>query len=247
MTLRRRCDEARLAILLLTRLPLGRLAETVPSLSDARWAFPLAGFPLGMIGWVVFALSGWVGLPPLSASVATICALSLATGGLHHDGLADFADGIWGGDDVEQRLEIMRDSRIGSYGVLALIIALGLQASALADLTPDVGLIEFLFIAVASRLTMLSVLIALPAARSDGLGKSAAGGGWRQIIPGLVLFLTLGLFCTSHFVAFLPMAAFAAGITLFSRKRLGGQTGDVLGATQLITEIAGWTTLAALT
>ncbi|MCL6285973.1 adenosylcobinamide-GDP ribazoletransferase [Ruegeria sp. 2012CJ41-6] len=219
MNLRRRADEARVAVMLLTRLPVGRTGEPNPALNDTRWAFVLAGLPVGLIGWAVFALGGWIGLPPLTASFAAIAAMVLVTGGLHHDGLADFADGIWGGSTDQRRLEIMRDSRIGSYGVLGLILALGLQASALTGLGPDKMLTSFLFIAVASRLSMLSVLLVLPAARPDGLGQSAAGRGWQQIVPGLLLALVLCLFNPALLATLPPMAALTAGVAHVSQKK----------------------------
>ena len=104
---------------------------SAPEITHARWAFPLAGVPLALIVWAVLAGAGALGLPPLVGGLLGVTALVLATGGLHHDGLADFSDGM-GGRDRAQRLEIMRDSRVGSYGVLALILAVGLGAATLA-------------------------------------------------------------------------------------------------------------------
>ena len=124
---RRRLPEIRLALMLLTRLPVGQFAGTPPEITHARWAFPLVGLPLALIAWAVLAGAAALGLSPLVGGVLAVTALVLATGGLHHDGLADFADGM-GGRDPEQRLAIMRDSRVGSYGVLALILAVVLVA-----------------------------------------------------------------------------------------------------------------------
>ena len=120
-TLRRRLDEARLALMLLTRLPVGRLKDPVPSLAEARWAYPLVGLVIGAIAWVAHHGALMLGLGPLPAALVALGAMVLVTGALHHDGLADFADGLGGGRDPDHRLEIMRDSRIGSYGALALI------------------------------------------------------------------------------------------------------------------------------
>ena len=172
MTLRRPLDELRLAMMMLTRLPMGRLADPAPTLTQARWAFPLVGLPLGLVAWAVFAGASALNLPGLTCAFATLAALAALTGGLHHDGFADFADGA-GGRDQTQRLEIMRDSRVGSYGVIALIFAVGLAASALSALPASAGA-GFVLVSVASRLAMLILLDTLPPARMDGLGHMAA-------------------------------------------------------------------------
>ncbi|MCR8549011.1 adenosylcobinamide-GDP ribazoletransferase [Salipiger sp. P9] len=248
MTACRRIDEARLALMLLTRLPVGRF-ETPPDMAAARWVYPLAGVPVGLIGWAAFAGGTALGLAPLVAALVALAALALTTGGLHHDGLADFADGM-GGRDRARRLEIMRDSRIGSYGVLALVLVLALGAASLAELpvTPR-GAAALLLSAVASRLLMLVVLDTLPPARGDGLGQMASGGrgsraGW---LPGgalaVLLCLPLG---GAGLAALLVMALTALVLARRAQARLGGQTGDVLGAVQLCSETAGWLVLGAL-
>ncbi|ETX28270.1 adenosylcobinamide-GDP ribazoletransferase [Roseivivax isoporae] len=242
----RRLSEAQVALMLMTRLPAGRIRGAVPHLAAARWAYPLAGLPVGLIVWAVLAGALQADVPPLAAAFAAIAAGVLATGGLHHDGLADFADGIGGGRDAAHCLEIMRDSRIGSYGVLALVLALGLGAAALAGTSPPLAAI--LCAAVASRLAMLAVLDLLPPARDDGLGRSAsARGPGRAWIPGAVtvaiLWAASGAAAT---VALAVMAAAAVPVALLARRRIGGQTGDVLGAVQVTAETAGWVALAAL-
>ncbi len=237
MSIAGRAREARLAVTMLTRLPAGRIGHP-PSLAASAWAFPLVGLLPGLAVWAVFAALGG----PVGAFAACLAG-ALVTGGLHHDGLADFADGIGGARDRAQVLEIMRDSRIGSYGVLALVFAVALQALSMADAAP--GLAAFLFLGVASRLAMLAAMTRLPAAREDGLGRMAAGG--RGLWPGAALTAALGLWLGAAAIpALVALGLAAAAVARLARKRIGGQTGDVLGAAQLAAEVAGWVTLATL-
>ena len=169
------------------------------------------------------------------------------TGGLHWDGLADCADGLGGGHDRTRALEIMRDSRIGSYGVLALVFAIGLGASALAQFDGAVPLAAALVLGVSSRLAMVLLLLALPPARADGLGRQGAGIPASALLPGAICALVLIAWAGLAGLAALAACVIAAGsIGTLARRRLGGQTGDVLGATQVCAEILGLIALAAL-
>ncbi len=241
--LRRRWDEARLALMLLTRLPAGRIDGT-PDLAAARWAYPLVGLPIGLAAGAVHWGALWLGASGAVSAVAALAALVAVTGGLHHDGLADFADGMAGAERA-RRLEIMRDSRIGSYGVLALGLTLAAMGAALADLGTDATPAAFVAIAVVSRCAMLAALVLLPPARGDGLGAAANGQGAGALLAGgaiaLVCLLPLG--APAAPVAF-AIGAAAAAIALTARQRLGGQTGDALGAVQLASEAAGWLVLS---
>jgi adenosylcobinamide-GDP ribazoletransferase len=135
ISLSRVCAECAAALQLLTRLPPQWLWAGVPApLVRSVWAWPLIGGLLGALGGLVDALARWLGLPPALAALWTLASLLLLTGALHEDGLVDAADGIFGGGDPARRLAIMRDSRIGAFGALALILSLGLRASALAAL-----------------------------------------------------------------------------------------------------------------
>ena len=241
-----RISQMRLAMMMLTRLPVGYLNDPVPTLAQARWAFPLIGLPVGLICWAVFSGAIALGLPPLTLGVIAVAAMAFITGGLHFDGLSDFADGL-GGRDTEQRLEIMRDSRIGSYGALVMILVSLAMASAIGTMVSGIqALLAFLLMAVASRMLMLAVLDLLPPARTDGLGKSASGTA-RLWIPGLALLVGLTLIWGFAALGVLAAMAFVAVmIAQLARKRLGGQTGDVLGAIQLSTETTGWVLISAL-
>ncbi len=246
MTPRRLLDEARLALMLLTRLPAGQLDDPAPSLAQARWAFPLVGIPVAIIGWGVQAGGASMGLPPLAAAILALGAMVLATGALHHDGLADFADGIGGGRDRARRLEIMRDSRIGSYGVLALIFAIALQMASLLGFDGGAPLVAFTFIAIGSRLAMVVLIDWMPPARPDGMGSLAAGGAWNSVLPGAIALVALApLLGLQAVVAVAAMAIAALVVALLAQRKIGGQTGDVLGAAQLSADVAGWLALAA--
>jgi adenosylcobinamide-GDP ribazoletransferase len=235
----RRVEEARLALLLLTRLPAGRLAEPAPTLAAARWAYPLVGLVVGALAAAAQAGALAVGLGPVAAAVLALAVAALVTGALHLDGLADFADGIGGGRDRAHALLIMRDSRIGSYGVIALFFALGLAVAGLADMEPGMAPAALLLAATGSRLAMLVVLDRLPPAREDGLGRSASGtapGAW--IAGAVAVGLLAAWIGPASIPALLAMALAALAVSRLALRRIGGQTGDVLGATQVTAEVA---------
>ncbi|SEL88359.1 cobalamin-5'-phosphate synthase [Roseivivax marinus] len=248
MSARRRIAEAQVAVMLLTRLPAGRLRDPVPTLAEAQWAYPLVGLPVGLLCWLVLAGALWAGLPEPVAAMLFLVANAMVTGALHHDGLADFADSIGGGRDRAHCLEIMRDSRIGSYGALALILALGCQATALVSMDASLSVVQVLSITVTSRLAMLVVMQFAPAARRDGLGHSA-GGQSVAVLPvgavaGLLLLLATGSGASSFAMVIASMAGLAVVLRL-AWRRLGGYTGDVLGAVLMTFETICYVVLSA--
>ncbi|MDR5652858.1 adenosylcobinamide-GDP ribazoletransferase [Ruixingdingia sedimenti] len=233
----------RLALMVLTRLPAGRLAAP-PPLGAAAWAFPVAGAIAALIPAGVFALA-FAALPPLLAALLALAAGMAITGALHEDGLADLADGFGGGRTRERKLEIMRDSRIGSYGVLALILSVGLRAGALAA-APDAGAGALALVAVgtASRAPLAAVMAALPPARAEGLAAAAGAPS----VPVWALSVALGLGALLALPApGLSLAALALAVLAMAwltRRQIGGHTGDSLGATQQAGEVALWLVLA---
>ena len=245
--MRARLREVQLAVMLLTRLPAGRLAEPVPPLGAAAWAFAAVGLVAGAVLWVVLHGALALGVAPLGAAVLALAAGAWLTGGLHHDGLADCADGLGGGRDRAHALEIMRDSRIGAFGVLALVLVIALGAAALAQAGARLGLAQALLVGVTSRWGMAAALWALPAARPEGLGQQAHGMSAKALLPGALLMGVLVVMAGAGALLVLAlMAATAAVLAWRAWRRLGGQTGDVLGAVQLASETAGWVGLAAL-
>ncbi len=236
---------------LLTRLPVGWLVgDGVPYRPGrAIWTYPLAGAVVGGVQAGCVWLGHAAAAPPVLVAGWTLVAAVLLTGGLHEDGLADMADGFGGGRTPERRLEIMRDSRIGSYGALALVLTLAIRGAALASIatqTPWKAAGCLIAAGALSRAAMLPV-VSLPPARPDGLGRSlgtpsvAAKLAMLSIAVSIVV-VTLG---TRLALGFLSLAALlGAGIALHARARIGGRTGDVLGACVIVVE-CGLLTLAA--
>ncbi|WP_347267283.1 adenosylcobinamide-GDP ribazoletransferase [Paracoccus sp. (in: a-proteobacteria)] len=251
----RRLAEAATALVWLTRLPAGRLIGTpAPVLAQAAWAFPLAGLAVGLLAALVLALAAVLHLPPGLAALLAVGAMIWTTGALHEDGLADLADAA-GARTPERRLEIMRDSRIGSYGVLALIMVTGLRVMAVAALMARDALLAqaaLVGMAMASRAGVVVALAVMRPARADGLGRAAGRPGGGALAVALC-FGAAALLLPSCWLG-LPgwmglIAAVAAAQAWLARRAgraLGGQTGDVLGALQQVGEAAGHLALLVL-
>ncbi len=240
MSLRGRLAEVQLAVMMLTRLPAGRITGDAPDLSAARWAFPFVGLLIGGLTWAAHAAATALGLPPMVSAGIALAVLALVTGALHFDGLADYADGIGGGRDKSHALEIMRDSRVGSYGVLAMILVSLLWVGSVAAAAPDLW--EFLYAAVLSRAAMVVVQEALPLARTDGMAQLASGrSNAARIVVAVLAVVALVVWPVQSVVC----ALFAALIAFQAKRKIGGQTGDVLGAVQFLTETAIWITFAS--
>jgi adenosylcobinamide-GDP ribazoletransferase len=221
------------AVMVLTRLPIGGLSRPAIEPSACVWAYPLVGIFIGAVGGAVFSVGSFLTLPPL---ISAICAV-----GLHEDGLADTADGLGGGRSRERKLDIMRDSRIGSFGALALILSVTLRVAAASTLAQPAPVITALIVAaVAGRGAMILPLLALQPARNDGLAAPLAATSRSRLWIGLLL---------TTFVALLPhglpawLAAAAAGcfVAWLARRQIGGYTGDILGAVEQVAECAAMT------
>src|SRR5579864_5025125 len=122
-------DDLLIAAAFLTRMPIPTPAVLPGRLAQASWAFPLVGVGVGLLGGLAYAFAAWLGLPTLAAALIAVAGTAALTGALHEDGLADTADGFGGGATPEAKLTIMRDSRNGAYGVLALIFSVALRAA----------------------------------------------------------------------------------------------------------------------
>lgn len=234
------------ALGLLTRLPVPvDGTRAMARGAAAAWAYPLAGATVGALAGAVHGLALWLGLPQALAAGLAVGALVIITGALHEDGLADTADGLWGGWTRERRLEIMRDSRIGSYGVVALVLVIGLRTGALAALPPAWVWLALVGGGALSRAAMVGVWAMLPPARPDGL--SATTGQPRTRTAWLALGLGVGAAALTCGMAGALAATVGLGgaavVGLVARTKIGGQTGDVLGAAQQVAETA---TLLAL-
>ena len=238
-----RVEELKAGIVFCTRLPLLRATPIAGSaIAKATWAFPVAGLLVGLIGAIVYALAHKFGLPAWPAAALAVAATMLVTGCLHEDGLADTVDGFGGGETREQKLDIMRDSRIGVYGVCALAISLISRVGALASL-PSAHAVAWALIAshVAARATMPALMLLLPPARSDGLSFEAGRPPAEAVVAAAVIGFLILAICL-HFghglLALILLAILVALMAWLATRQIEGQTGDVLGALEQASEIA---------
>ncbi len=229
------------AIGLLTRLPVKLPQSAYQRGAQAAWAFPVVGLVLAGAVSACAGLALWLGFAPEAAAVIALGLSVMMTGGLHEDGLADSADGLWGGWDRDRRLEIMKDSHIGSYGVIALVLTLGAQWWALSALLEARGAFwPLLAAATLSRAAMPVLMSALDHARSTGLSHAQGRPSWGVTVIGCLI--AAGIAVIGAGGTGVTLICVAAGITaamaMLAHRKIGGQTGDILGATQKITEVA---------
>lgn len=233
--------DCKVALTFLTRLP--AVAEPPShgaSLGASVVMFPVVGALIGLFGSGGYALAFWLGVPPLPAAALALATTIWLTGALHEDGLADVADGFGGGHTPEDKLRIMRDPRIGSYGALALSLDLLARAGALAALAGPWTVAAALVVAGAvSRAALPPVMAMLPNARTDGLAAAAGRphplrAGAAVLVAALIAVVLLGEVAAA---ALLAGAGAASMMAWLARRQIGGHTGDVLGAVQQLTEI----------
>jgi adenosylcobinamide-GDP ribazoletransferase len=231
------------ALMLLTRVPVARFAPPHDPARTARcvWAFPLVGLAAGAVGGGVYGACHRY-LPPLLDAGWTVAAMLLVTGALHEDGLADAVDGFGGGKTRAEKLAIMRDSRVGSYGALAVMVCVAIRIAAMSTLAEPGMVTKALILAgMLGRAAMLVLVLALDPARADGL---ASGLGSRGRWPVAVAFGIAAAACLLVMPAVPAMAIMAAaaivgiGMANLARTQIGGYTGDVLGACEAISECA---------
>jgi len=230
---------ARAALAFLTRLPAGPL--TAEDFARAPGWFAAVGVLIGVLQAAAYLLAAMV-LPPLLAAVIAVTIGVLVTGALHEDGLADVFDGLGSGHAKERALEIMRDSRIGSFGAMALVLAMVARVASLAELG---ALAPVILIAGqgASRAVMALMLRAGPYMRPSGAGTGMTG---PLGIVGTLATSGVLLFAGAVTLSFAGwgLAGGLAGLGLgallirqWAMRRLGGITGDVLGSAQVMGEI----------
>ena len=227
------------ALGLLTRLPIGHRAAASSTASAVPW-FPVVALLIALLGAGVIAALDYL-LPPLPAAALTVAVLALVTGGLHEDGLADIADAFGGGWTRAQRLSILDDPRLGSYGALALIFSNLIRVSLLAALTPWQALAVLVAAHPLSRAGAAAAAHALPRAKPDGLGASFLNATSRKsTLFALAIALLFTLAHTGWWAA-LFAAAVALGIGavgVLAVRKIGGVTGDVIGGMQQVAELA---------
>ncbi|TXI09053.1 MAG: adenosylcobinamide-GDP ribazoletransferase [Rhizobium sp.] len=224
-------------------------------LSRVSRAFPVAGLLIVVPAALTFAVLLDLRADPLMASLLALAVQTITTGALHEDGLSDTADGLGGGKDRERALAIMKDSRIGTYGAAALIFSFGLRGAALAaiarHLPPLHAAIVILATAALSRGAMVWHWYTLPPAKPDGIAASAGKPDSDAMQLALIAALGLAILLIGPalgvpaLVACLLATAAATFLaTTYVRQKLSGHTGDTIGATQQICEIACLCTLA---
>ncbi len=241
---RRECALFFSAVRLLTRFPAPHSVDhSAEPLDAATRYYPLVGVVIGVIGGTVYWVAALV-LEPVIAVLLSTAVTALCTGAFHEDGLADMFDGIGGGYTRERALEIMRDSRIGSFGALALIIVLATKVATLASMSVDLAFMTIICGHTVSRTSSVLTIATSRYARDGDVNAYAASsissiGLTIAILTGVAALVALAwLDAASTAVGALIGATLGhLGIRCFYQRRIGGYTGDCLGATQQITEV----------
>lgn len=235
----------------LTRLPTPRLRDFDPaSISRSARYFPFVGQVVGVVSAGVFLAASAIWSLAVAALLA-VAAGVLVTGGFHEDGLADTADGLGGGQDSARRLEIMKDSRVGTFGVLALVLTLGLKVAALADLGATMGAFAVLAAHGLARGASVLAMWRMPYVGDlvNARWKPSPTGLHPGEVATAVLLAVWPLVFLPAGPAILGVAVgggFALALALLARRLIGGQTGDVLGAVEQMFEVGFLLGIAAL-
>jgi adenosylcobinamide-GDP ribazoletransferase len=235
----------RAAMAFLTVVPVAT-AEGSSGERLGRAYFPAVGALLGLAAGVGFVVVAALTSPLLAAAAATAL-LAALTGALHLDGLADAMDGLFGRGGVAQRLEVMRDSRVGSFGLVAVVLVLIGDVAAIASMSPARALVALVIAGAVSRWALLLVIATVPYIRGAGLGV-AAGGPHRLFDLGLGSAITaiLCLLDWRRGVASLLVGLLIAVVVgAIARSRIGGATGDIYGATAELSQLGVLVVFAA--
>ena len=242
--------EVRVGLGFLTRLPASWLGGDGgrPNFRRAARVFPIVGVIVGVAGGIVLAIAARLGEPPLLAAALAVLTTLLLTGGLHEDGLADTADGFGGGATAERKLEIMDDSRVGSYGAIALVFSLLFRIGALSTIAangPFRAALALVAAEAVSRAALVRLWQALPAARLRGLAHETGPPDHGAMLAAIALggaIAAAAVWPSSGFAAAIAGILLSIGATyMFIRmtaQQIGGRTGDTLGACQQIAAVA---------
>lgn len=236
---------------LLTRLPVPVDHSTAGERGAAAvWAYPIVGGALGLIAGLLATFIGVFGFSSGVVAVIAIALLAIMSGVMHEDGLSDATDGLIGATTAEKALTIMKDSRIGSFGALALVLVVLGKWTSLGDIGQSQNIIVPLVVAGAlSRVPMIAAMVYMDHARDDGLSAGVGRpttkslGVAAAIAVGTAFVLT-GFFSTIFFVFCVAVAALP--VYAIAQRKIGGQTGDILGASQQCAEFACLAAIAAL-
>ena len=226
----------------MTILPYGKLKNPLPTISDSCWAFPICGILVGAIIYLSFCVAIYFNIPPLISAVLAISIGIIVTGGFHEDGLADTSDGFFGGRGIKSKLLIMKDSNLGSFGILALIIAIFLRILILSEYNINIVYFHtFITVSALSRYNMLLILYILPPVRKKGLGfKNKITNIKPLIFAFIVPLIGLILLKYNGLIIFILMQFSLLLLIYLAWRKIRGYTGDICGASQIITETVGW-------
>lgn len=228
--------------------------ETPPVAGDclrrATAFFPLVGAGVGLAAGLMLLGAFELGLHPLTCALIGLATAAILTRALHEDGLADFADGLGALGSMEKRMEIMHDSRIGTFGTLALVFGIGIRASILSGLpSPDLAIWALVAAGAASRAMLPAAMRWQRPARDDGLSASIGAPGWPQVAAAALIAFVISLFAVGFWIAFAIGVAVILAVLLVAvvaQRAFGGQTGDVLGAMQVAAEMVALAAVAML-
>jgi adenosylcobinamide-GDP ribazoletransferase len=229
----------RAAVSFLTVLPVAN-ADGSPGERLGRAYFPAIGALIGFAAGVAYVVAGAVTTPLLGAAVA-VAVLAVMTGALHLDGLADSIDGLMARGDAARRLEVMRDPRLGSYGVTAIAVVLLLEVAAIASMSPVRALAGLVIGGALSRLATLAIITFVPYVREAGLGLAAWDHRRRglDLAVGAASAAVVCLLDWKRALVALPLVALVAvSLATFARRRIGGATGDICGAAAELCQLA---------
>ncbi len=200
----------------------------------AVWAYPVVGVVVGAVGGGVNAAASRLGCGALVAAFWAVAAQIWLTGALHEDGLADTADGFGGGRDTERKLTIMRDSHIGAFGAIALIMVLGVRVAAISERPGWLATWALMAAGASGRAAMLLLLILLRPARRDGVAADLRNPPAASVAVGVIFAVVIDL--TGGGWALLAGALACLAVAYLAQRNVGGYTGDVLGATEQTVE-----------
>lgn len=236
------------ALQFFTRLPIPRWVGFEPAwLQHAARYFPLVGALVAAGSAAVYAVSAWLWPAPVAALLATAASVYL-TGAFHEDGFADVCDGLGGAASRERALEIMKDSRIGAFGAIGIGLMLALKCLLLAALPPALAIAALLLAHPASRLAATALIWCMDYAEHAGSKAKPLAQQMSTLEFAIACLSTLAiavLLGAGHWLGWQAMAQGLVAGTLASvwlarlfRRRLGGYTGDCLGAVQQLSEVA---------
>jgi adenosylcobinamide-GDP ribazoletransferase len=246
-------EQIYLAVTFMTRIPLPAWRGEIESgLSDAAWAFSLAGVLIGSIAALFLWSMSSLQMDSLVVSTLLLAFLALITGALHEDGLADACDGFGGGSSRVRKLEIMKDSRIGTYGVLALVLSTFVKIVAISQLiefSTALASVALVTTHALARATMPLTMVWQNPAKTSGLASGAGSVSSSSAWIGLIIavctcLIFLGLVTTLWLTGIALLVSLA--MMLLSYRQIGGYTGDTLGAQQQIVEVLLLITLTIL-